>query len=93
MHISSSGSKERKSADVMVVPVWQEAKRPLIACEGKEFEPLAKFPLDEGDFRAGKGRPFCSIGIKEKRSGSCSLGWEKKNPVCPTRSAAPTLWL
>lgn len=83
MHISSSGSKERKSADVMVVPVWQETKKPIIACEGKEFEPLAKFPIDEGDFRGKEGETLLLYRDKGKERRVLLLGLGNKKPCLP----------
>ncbi len=56
MHISSvSNSKERKGADVIVIPVWKGKKKPLVACESKEFDALIKFPMEAGDFIGKEG--------------------------------------
>ena len=51
MHVHSvSSSKERKAADVIVLPFWSDKKKALPACECKEFDALIKFPIEEGDF-------------------------------------------
>lgn len=56
MQITSvTENKERKSADVVVVPVWFDKKKPEIACDDKEFQALAKFPLQNGDFHGKEG--------------------------------------
>ena len=56
MQINSvSTSKERKSADVVVVPVWFDKKKPELACEDKEFQSVVKFPLHNGDFHGKEG--------------------------------------
>ena len=56
MQISSAPSdKARKAADVVVVPFWQDKKKPEVACSSKEFGHLAKFPLDSGDFHGKEG--------------------------------------
>lgn len=56
MEISSvATSQERKNADVIVVPVWCNEKKPEIACKDKEFQSLVKFPLQSGDFRGKEG--------------------------------------
>jgi leucyl aminopeptidase len=56
MKISSVASvKERKSADVAVVPCWHDKKKATIACDGKEFQALADFPLKSGDFLGKEG--------------------------------------
>jgi leucyl aminopeptidase len=56
MQISSALSpKQRKNADVVVVPVWQDKKKPEIACAGKEFASVVKFPLSAGDFHGKEG--------------------------------------
>lgn len=56
MQISSvATSKERKNADVVVVPVWFDKKKPELACEDKEFHSVVKFPLQSGDFHGKEG--------------------------------------
>ncbi len=84
MHITSiSGSKERKSADVIVVPVWQDTKKPKLACDGKEFEPLCKFPLEEGDFRGKEGETLLLYRAKGKEKRVLLLGLGNKKPCLP----------
>ena len=81
MHVNSvPNAKERKGADVVVVPVWKDKKKPEIACAIKEFESLVKFPLNSGDFQGREGEClllYRSQG-KEKRVLLVGLG-EKKN--------------
>jgi leucyl aminopeptidase len=52
---SVSTSRERKHADIIIVPVWFDKKSPYIACEDKEFESIVAFPLESGDFRGKEG--------------------------------------
>lgn len=80
MQISSvANQKERKSADVVIVPVWQNKKKPEIACTVKEFESIIKFPLDLGDFHGKEGE--CLLLYRhqgeEKRVLLVGLGLEK----------------
>lgn len=74
-----SSQKERKTADVVVVPVWKTKKKPEVACTVKEFEPIIKLPLDSGDFQGKEGEClllYRSIG-KEQRVLLLGLGDEK----------------
>ena len=48
-------SKGRKGADVIIIPVWHDAKRPEIHAEDKEFDSLVEFPLQSGDFQGKEG--------------------------------------
>jgi leucyl aminopeptidase len=84
MQISSvSSSQDRKSADVVIVPVWHDKKKPLIASDTKEFNALVKFPLEEGDFRGKEGETLLLYreGGKEKRV--LLLGLGPKSPCLP----------
>jgi leucyl aminopeptidase len=80
MHVHAvSNQNERKSADVVVVPVWQDKKKPVIACKVKEFESFVKIPLGSGDFHGKEGEClllYRSQG-KEKRILLLGLGSEK----------------
>jgi leucyl aminopeptidase len=76
---SVSNQNERKSADVVVIPVWQDKKKPMIACKVKEFESFVKIPLGSGDFHGKEGEClllYRSQG-KEKRILLLGLGSEK----------------
>jgi leucyl aminopeptidase len=77
---SVSNQKERKTADVVVVPIWQDKKKPVIAaCDVKEFESIVKIPLDSGDFHGKEGEClllYRSQG-KEKRILLLGLGAQK----------------
>ena len=56
MRISSVSSiKERTRADVIIVPVWSDQKKPKIDPEAKGFETLLQFPLEKGDFLGKEG--------------------------------------
>ncbi len=56
MQISSvPTSKQRSNADVVIVPVWFDKKKPELACTDKEFQPVVKFPLHNGDFHGKEG--------------------------------------
>ncbi len=84
MQISSvSGSKDRKNADIIIVPVWHDKKKPLIAGDGKEFDTIAKFPMGEGDFQGKEGETLLLYrnGGKEKRV--LLLGLGPKKPCLP----------
>ncbi|MGC1879469.1 MAG: leucyl aminopeptidase [Rhabdochlamydiaceae bacterium] len=80
MQISSVSTHQgRKTADVVVVPVWQDKKKPEIACAVKEFESVVKFPLSSGDFHGKEGE--CLLLYlpqgKEKRVLLLGLGGKK----------------
>jgi len=45
-----SSSKERQSADLVILPVWMDKKGALLATSEKEFEPLVKFVFEQKDF-------------------------------------------
>src|SRR5690349_19444651 len=80
MQISSvSNHKERKTADIVVVPIWQNKKKPEIACAVKEFESIIRLPFESGDFQGKEGEClllYRSQG-KEKRVLLLGLGLEK----------------
>jgi leucyl aminopeptidase len=84
MHVSSTSStKERKIADVIVVPVWQDGKLAKMACEGKEFDSLSKFPLHQGDFRGKEGETLLLYRAKGKEKRVMLLGLGHKKPCLP----------
>jgi leucyl aminopeptidase len=85
MHISSASSvKDRKNADVIVIPVfWQDKKKPLIACDGKEFDPLTKFPLEEGDFHGKEGETLLLYRDQGKEKRVLLLGLGARKPCLP----------
>ncbi len=76
---SVANQKERKPADVVVVPVWQDKKKPMIACAIKEFESLVKTLFDSGDFQGKEGECLLLYGTqgKEKRILLLGLGAQK----------------
>lgn len=82
---SLSHSKERKSADAVVVPVWQDKKKGVIACASKEFDALAKFPIAEGDFSGKEGECLLlyRTDAREKRVLLVGLG-DKKHCLADT---------
>lgn len=84
MHIHSiSTVQSRKGADVIVVPVWHDKKKPLIACDGKEFEQDAKFPFEEGDFLGKEGETLLLYRDKGKERRILYLGLGPKKPCLP----------
>lgn len=88
MNISSvSNVKERKSADVVVVPVWQEEKKGRV--DQKEFVSLAEFPLKEGDFLGKEGETLLLYqdAGKEKRVLLLGLGEKKSNVLQTLRNS------
>ncbi len=76
---SVSKNSGRPSADLAIVPFWEDAKGPLIACDGKEFVSDAKFPLEEGDFKGKEGETLLLYRGKgaEKRILLLGLGAKK----------------
>jgi leucyl aminopeptidase len=70
--------RQRKTADVVVVPFWHEKKKAAPACQVKEFAQWIKHPLQEGDFQGKEGETlllYRSTG-KEKRILLLGLGQE-----------------
>lgn len=80
---SVSSSKERKNSDVIVVPVWHDKKKPVIACDGKEFDALVKFPLGEGDFQGKEGETLLLYRHQGKEKRVLLLGLGPKKPCLP----------
>lgn len=84
MQISSvATSKERKEADVIVVPVWADKKKPELACADKEFLPLVKFPLHSGDFRGKEGETLLLYRDSGKEPRVLLLGLGGKHACLP----------
>ncbi len=84
MHTSSVPSaKDRKGADVVVVPVWGDKKKPYLACETKEFDALIKFPLQEGDFIGKEGETLLLYRGAGKEKRVLLLGLGSKKPCLP----------
>lgn len=84
MQISSvATSKERKEADVIVVPVWADKKKPELACSDKEFLPLVKFPLHSGDFRGKEGETLLLYRDSGKEPRVLLLGLGGKHACLP----------
>lgn len=73
-------SAQRSSADVVVIPVWEEIKKGVCASENAECGDLLRFPLESGDFQGKQGETlllYASKG-KEKRVLLIGLGKEKE---------------
>ncbi len=81
MKISSvTNQQQRASADIIVVPVWHDKKKPVIACSAKEFASIVKYPIDSGDFHGkegeclllyrpqGKEKRILLVGLGDKKS-------------------------
>lgn len=84
MHIHSvSSSKERKAADLIVLPFWSDKKNPVPACECKEFDSLIKFPIDEGDFLGKEGETLLLYQKEGKEKRVLLLGLGAKKPCLP----------
>lgn len=84
MHVSSVATiKERKGADVIVVPVWGDKKKPLLAAATKEFDSLVKFPLEEGDFLGKEGETLLLYQGSGKEKRVLLLGLGPKQPCLP----------
>jgi leucyl aminopeptidase len=84
MQISSALShKQRKNADVVVVPVWQDKKKPEVACLGDEFASLIKFPLDSGDFRGKEGESLLLYRTQGKERRVLLVGLGNKKDCLP----------
>lgn len=84
MHIHSvSSSKERKAADVIVLPFWSDKKKPLPACDSKEFDQLIKFPIEEGDFLGKEGETLLLYQGAGKEKRVLLLGLGSKKPCLP----------
>lgn len=84
MQISSvASSKDRKEADVVVVPVWNDKKKPIFACSVKEFDSLAKFPFEEGDFQGKEGETLLLYRDTGKEKRVLLLGLGSKKPCLP----------
>jgi leucyl aminopeptidase len=84
MHTSSVATiKERKSADVIVVPVWSHKKKGELAVQAKEFDSLVKFPLAEGDFLGSEGETLLLYQGAGKEKRVLLLGLGGKNACLP----------
>ena len=75
-----STNKDRPSADVVFIPVWSGGKKPVFACEGKEFHQIAKLPIESGDFLGKEGETLMLYAerAKEKRVLLVGLGKQEK---------------
>lgn len=84
MQITSIPShSDRHSADVVVVPAWHEKKKAVIACHGKEFEGLVKFPLEAGDFQGKEGECLFLYCDRSTEKRVLLLGLGNKKPCLP----------
>src|SRR5581483_11323077 len=84
MHIHSvSTSKERKAADIIVLPFWSDKKKSIPACDCKEFDPLIKFPIEEGDFIGKEGETLLLYQKEGKEKRVLLLWLGAKKPCLP----------
>jgi leucyl aminopeptidase len=81
--ISVPSSTGRKNLSVVVVPVWHDKKKPIVACDGQEFGPLVKFPLSEGDFCGKEGETLLLYRSKGKEKRVLLLGLGAKKSCAP----------
>lgn len=84
MHVHSvSNMKERKAADVIILPFWSDKKKPVPACDSKEFTQLIKFPIEEGDFLGKEGETLLLYQATGKEKRVLLLGLGAKKPCLP----------
>jgi leucyl aminopeptidase len=74
---SASSFSERPSADVLILPFWQEGKKAGPACPMKEFQSLYSLPVNEADFK-GKESETLFLYKKNKEIRILLLGLGKK---------------
>lgn len=70
---------QRPLSDVIILPFWQSKKKPIAACEEKEFSKWFSQPIQAGDFRGKEGETlllYRPVG-KEKRILLLGLGHRK----------------
>lgn len=77
------GSKDRKEAECVVVPVWHDKKKPLLGLAISEFNDLVKFPLAEGDFSGKEGETLLLYRSHGKEKRVLLLGLGPKKPCLP----------
>ncbi len=98
MQITAARSiKERKKADLLVIPFWQTKKKAESAFKNRELLALSHLPVDAGDFQGKEGevlilyRAGRSPGFLEKRLVLLGLGEKKELSLETLRRAYASL--
>ena len=80
--------KQRKAADAIVIPFWQEKKKAVVACLASEFASAYAEPLKAGDFHGKEGETLILYHRgREKRIILLGLGGKKANSIDTFRRA------
>lgn len=83
MQIASSTLIARASSDVIVVPVWKDLKKPMLALENKELLSQIATPLQNGDFLGKEGETLLLYSSKGKEKRILLLGLGSKKESFP----------
>jgi len=76
-------SQQRKTADVVVVPFWQEKNKAVAACDAKEFAKWFKQPVQSGDFHGKEGETLLLYRTSGKEKRILLLGLGKEAACLP----------
>ncbi len=76
-------SSERKTADVIVVPFWQDKKKAVAACDAKEFAKWFNQPVQAGDFQGKEGETLLLYRASGKERRILMLGLGKEAACLP----------
>lgn len=76
-------SHQRKSADVIVIPFWQDKKKAVCACEAKEFSKWFHQPVQSGDFHGKEGETLLLYRTSGKEKRLLLLGLGKETTCLP----------
>lgn len=71
-------SAQRRSAEVVIVPVWEGKKKGEIACEESAFRDFMRFPLHSGDFLGKEGETLLLYTSRSKEKRALLLGLGKR---------------
>ncbi len=76
-------SAQRKMADVIVIPFWQDKKKAVTACDAKEFTQWFKQPVQAGDFHGREGETLLLYRTSGKERRILLLGLGKEAACLP----------
>ncbi|MBI3236290.1 MAG: aminopeptidase [Chlamydiales bacterium] len=76
-------SRTRKSADIAVIPFWQDKKKALPACPSQEFSQWVKLPVQAKDFQGKEGETLLLYKSSGKEKRILLLGLGKKTACLP----------
>jgi leucyl aminopeptidase len=80
MNLSSyEGFGQRKKADLIILPFWQDEKKAVPACPLKEFASIFGSPMKLGDFHGKEGECLIVYRQTKKEGRALLLGLGKKN--------------